>query len=144
MSMGTKFILWIDDDYPRFTGLESYLQEIPDVDLRLARSISEAEEHLAGSEIDLMLFDMVLMKDALHATLGRRTSMVLVHRALERKVGLFVAYTVLSKIEVNASWQKLVSSIGIDFTPEFQYFSKNTSSVLDVVNGVRKFLKVGV
>ena len=139
--MSTKYILWIDDDYTKFTGLEAYLYEIPSVDLTSANSMEEAKLILANSAIDLLLFDMVLMKDSLHATLGRRTGMSLVHRALDRGVRLFVAYTVLAKVEVMSSWEKLLSVIDIDAAPKFEYFSKNTSSVTAVVDAVRRLLQ---
>ena len=149
--MSVKSILWIDDDYTILTGLESFLVEIPGTTLTTVGSIGEARKILQGSAVDVLLFDMVLMRDEWHVALGRRTGMNLVQQAIGKGVKEFVAYTVLRKSEVTASWEKLLSVItagtGNENEPvklddlRLEYFSKNTSSVKEVRDHVLECVK---
>lgn len=138
-------VLWIDDDYYILSGLGSLLEEtIPGLDIIKADSVSRAKAAFDDTLVDLLLFDMVLMEDPVHAALGRRAGMALARFAFDQGVRRFVTYTVLGPREVKRSWQTLREGHPDIDGSLFEYCSKNLDSATQVAERVRKLLETEV
>jgi len=150
----TRTLLWVDDDIRALSGLEAYLHEIgteadsEDGALRLRKvfTFDQAQVELdQGGQIDLLLFDMVLMEDPEHAALDRLMGIHVARRAVGKKVRRFVCYTVLSRSEVMSAWKKLEfeesQREGNWNGVEFEYFAKNDATVKEIKVTVARMLK---
>ncbi len=137
--MSYHVILWIDDDIRVLSGLKAYIREIDGVILHTAGTFDEALVEIEKKErIDLILFDMVLMEDGEHAALDRRMGIHVARMALDKGVKMFVAYTVLSRVEVMDAWNNLIAHrSGREHGVKFEHFPKNSAAVKEIQDYIR-------
>lgn len=137
-----KTLLWIDDDVDLLVGLGVHLREINGLSVLEVRSAREATDVLRSTSVDLLMSDMAILVDDERVLLSRGIPFDVALIAFKGGCRRFVAYTGLSRGEVEGSLEEPLtreaSKAGV--TIDFQYFSKHTSHLTDLARHVQDSL----
>lgn len=134
-------ILWVDDGIELFTGLRAYLSLEADLSVNAVASYDEGHSELLKRQTDLFIFDLILMRDHGHASLKRRLGMELAKVAVANNVRKFIAYSVLSELEIQRSWDDAIPAAGIEGErPQLRICRKGNTPVTTVIANVRSLL----